>query len=81
MAFFGALTVEPIPARAGFIDKDEVYTFGLELTDEFIDVTLTGPNISERDDLSVVCFGNIGNGNGLLVDIPSDVKRARLMHG
>jgi hypothetical protein len=72
---------EPIPARACFIDKGELFTFGLEMTDEFIDVTLAGTNILDRDDLRVVFFGDLGNGNGLFVDIQSDVKRARLMHG
>jgi hypothetical protein len=69
MAFLGQRAGEPIPARDGFRDKDEVLTFGLELTDEFIDVTLAGTNIPDRDDLSVVCLGDIGNGNGLFVDI------------
>jgi len=81
MTFFRQRAVEPIPTRAGCIDKDEVFTFGLELTDECLDVTLTGPNISDRDDLRVVFLGNIGNSNELFVDIQSDVKRARLMHG
>jgi hypothetical protein len=72
---------EPLPARACFIDKDEVLTFGLELTDEGIDVTLAGTDIPERDDLSVVFFGDIGNSNGRFVDSQSDVKRARLGPG
>jgi hypothetical protein len=51
------------------------------MTDEFIDVTLAGTNILDRDDLRVVFFGDLDNGSGLFVDIQSDVKRARLMHG
>ena len=78
---FGQRAVEPIPARAGCIDKDEVLPFGLELTAEFIDVTLARTTMPDRDDLSVVCLGDIGNGNGLFVDISSDVKRARLVQG
>ena len=81
MAFFCQRAVEPIPARACFRDTDEVLTFGLELTDECIDVTLAGTNIPERDDLRMVFFGDRGNGNGLCMDIQSDVKRARLMQG
>jgi hypothetical protein len=81
LAFFGQIAVEPIPTRACFIDKDEVFTFGLELTDESIDVTLTGANIPDRDDLSAVVLSDIGNGNGLFVDIQSDIDRGRLVHG
>ena len=81
MAFFCPIAVEPIPARAGFIDKDEVLILGLELRDKLIDVTLAGTNIPDRDDLRVVFLSDRGNGNGFFVNIPSDVKRARLMPG
>jgi hypothetical protein len=55
--------------------------FGLHLPDELIDVTLARSDIAERDDLGVVFLGDVRNGNRLLMDIQSDVKRARLMHG
>jgi hypothetical protein len=81
MAFFCQRALEPIPARAGFIDKDEMRTFGLQLTDEFIDITLAGTNVAQGDNLGVVCFGDIGNGERLFVDIQTDVECARLVHG
>ena len=55
--------------------------FRLQLTNEFIAVTLARTDSAERDDLRVVCFGDVSNGNGLFMDIQSDVKRARLVHG
>jgi hypothetical protein len=58
--------IEPIPARAGFIDKDALRIFGLQLTREFIAITLAGTNVAKGDNLSVVCFGDIGNGEASL---------------
>jgi hypothetical protein len=81
MAFFCQRALEPIPARAGFIDKDAMRTFGLQLTDECIDITLAGTNGAQGDNLGVVCFGDIGNGDRLFVDIQTDGECARLVHG
>jgi len=81
MTFFGQIAIEPIPARASFIDKDELLTFGLQLTDELINVTLAGPNMAEGDDLSVVFFGDIGDRNRVFMNIQTDVECARLLHG
>ena len=39
------------------------------------------PMVPEVDDLGVVVLGDIGDGDGVFVDIQSDVKRARLAHG
>jgi len=69
MAFFGEIAIEPIPARASFINKDEKRTFGLQLTDEFIAITLAGTNVVNGDGLGVVVLGDIGNGKGLFVAI------------
>jgi hypothetical protein len=33
------------------------------------------------DDLGVVCFGDVGHGNRLLMDIQTNVKCAGLTHG
>jgi hypothetical protein len=55
--------------------------FGLQLPDEFIDVTLAGTNVAEGDDLSVVFFGDIGDRNRVFMDIQTDVECARLLHG
>jgi hypothetical protein len=81
MAFFGEIAVEPVSTGACLIDKDEMFTFRLHLPDELIDVTLARSDIAERDDLGVVFLGDVRNGNRLFMDIQSDVKRARLVHG
>jgi hypothetical protein len=60
MTFFGAIPVEPIATRASCIDKDEGRAFGLQPTEELIDVTLSRPYIAEREDLGVVFFSDIG---------------------
>jgi hypothetical protein len=81
MAFVGEIAVEPIATRTGFINKDEVRAFGLEPTDEVIDVTLSRPDIAEGDHLGVVLLGDTGDRDRVLMDIHSDVERARLVHG
>jgi hypothetical protein len=56
-------------------------TFGLQLTNEFINVPLAGPNVAEGDDLSVVFFGDLGDRNRVFMDLQTDVECARLLHG
>jgi hypothetical protein len=56
-------------------------TCGRQLTDELIDITLAGTNVAQGDNLGVVCFGDIGTGERLFVDIQTDGEWARLVHG
>lgn len=81
MAFLGEITVEPIPTWSRFIDKDQMFAFGLHFPDQLIDIALARADGAEVDDLSVVFFRNVGDSNGLFMDIHSDVERARLVHG
>jgi hypothetical protein len=53
----------------------------LQRADELINVDLPGADGAEVDDLSVVCFGDIGHGDGRCMDIQSDRERARRGHG
>jgi hypothetical protein len=55
--------------------------FGLLPSDELINIDLPGPDRAEVDDLGVVVFGNIGDGDRLFMDIQSDIERARLWQG
>ena len=81
VAFLRQIAVEPVATGSGFIDKDEVFGFGLQLADELIDVTLAGADGAEVDDLGAVILGDIGHGNRVFVDIHADVECARLGHG
>jgi hypothetical protein len=81
MAFFGQRALEPIPARAGFIDKAAMRTFGLQLTNKCIAITWAGTNGAQGDNLGVVCCGDRGNGARLFVDLQTDGECARLGHG
>jgi hypothetical protein len=58
-----------------------MFAFGLHLPDELIDVTLAWTDVAEGDDFGVVFLGDVRHGNRLCMDIQSDVKRARLVHG
>jgi hypothetical protein len=81
MALFGQIAVEPVPAGPSLRDKDELRGFGLQPTDELIDVTLAHPDVPEGDDLGTVIFSSIGNGKRIFVNIKTDVECARLCHG
>jgi hypothetical protein len=78
MAFLSEIAGEPIPTRPCFIDKDQMFAFGLHFPDEVVDIALACTNGAEGDNLSVVFLGNVGNGNRLFLDIHSDGERARL---
>ena len=78
MAFFGQRALEPVAAGAGFIDKDEWLTLGLQLPDELVDITLPGPDCAQRDDFRAIVLGDISDRDGLFMDIHADVERARL---
>ena len=81
VAFFGQRALEPIAAGAGFIDKDKLLALGLQLPDELVDRTLPGPDRAQRDDVRAIVLSNIGDRDGLFMDIHADVARARLCHG
>jgi hypothetical protein len=44
-------------------------------------ITLSCTDVAEGDDFGVVFLGDVRNGNRLFMDIQSDGKRARLVHG
>jgi hypothetical protein len=80
-AFLGEIAGEPLAARASFIDQDEAWAVGVQVTDELIDVTLSRPDVPPGDDLGVVVLGHISDRDRVLMDIHSDVARARPCHG
>jgi hypothetical protein len=58
-----------------------MFGLGWHLPDEVIDITLASANGAEEGGLGAVILRHISHGNRILVDIHSDVKRARLVHG
>jgi hypothetical protein len=72
--------VEPVPAGACLIAKDEMCTWRRHLPEELSEVPLSRPDVAEGDDLGVVFFGDIGDRNGVFRDIQTDVECARLLH-
>jgi hypothetical protein len=81
MTFVGEIAVEPRATRAGFIDQDKVWALGLQPPAEVIAVTRSCTDGVEEHDLSAVVLNDIGDGNRVLMDIQTDVKRARVTHG
>jgi hypothetical protein len=58
-----------------------VRAFRLQLPDALLDITWSTPNGAEEDDLGVVVFGDLGDGDRVFVDIHAEVERARVGHG
>jgi hypothetical protein len=74
----GAL--DPTQGLEGLDDRVSTPSFDL-CADELINVGVPGADRAAVDDLGAVVFGNRGDRDGLLMDILSDIERARLWHG
>jgi hypothetical protein len=48
---------------------------------QLINIALPGSDRAEGDDLRAMVLGDVGDRERLFVDISSDIKRARLLHG
>jgi hypothetical protein len=81
LALLGESAGAPIPTRTRFRDQDQMCAVGLQLPDAVVEVVLARANGAEVNDLGVVFVGNVGDRDGLLMNIHSDIERARLGHG
>jgi hypothetical protein len=59
VVFLGQIALEPIATGTGFVDEDQMFGFGLDLSGELIDVALTGANASEVGDLGTVILSHV----------------------
>jgi hypothetical protein len=81
MALFRQRAIEPVATGSRFIDEDQVFGFCLQLAHELINVAWPSANGPKVDDFSVVIFGDIGHGDGVLMDIQPHIECARVIHG
>jgi hypothetical protein len=81
MALFRQITIEPIATGTCFIDKDQMCGLGLELAGEVVNVTLACAHGPKVDDLSAVILRDVRHGDGVFVDIQTDIQCARVTHG
>ena len=81
VAFCGQRAREPTAAGAGFRDKDALRALGPQLPDARVDITLPGPDRPQRDDFRAIFLGDLGDRDGLCMDIHPSVECARLRHG
>jgi hypothetical protein len=72
---------QPGATRPRFIDTDERRTVGWSPPAALSEVARSRTTIPTGDDLGVMGVGDGGDGAGLLVDLHSDGKRARWVHG
>lgn len=77
----GQVPIQAIPARAGLIREAEVGRLALEPAQELRQVGVARANVADEDGrIGRVALG-VGHGDGLFVDVESDEKRRRLLHG
>jgi hypothetical protein len=74
-------TAAPVPAGAGFVDKDEVLALRVQFPDEHVDVTRARPNGTEEDNLCGIVVRHRSHRNGLFPNIQPDIQRTRLGRG
>jgi hypothetical protein len=81
VAFFHQVSLEPGAAGTSFVDEDELLPLRLQMPKPLLNIALPGPNSAEGEDRRAMVLGHRGDRDGLFVDISSDRKRARLVHG
>jgi hypothetical protein len=74
-------TREPVATGTSCGDEDELLALRPPRSDQLSDITLPGPDRAEGEDLGALCWGDLGDRHRLFVNIQSDIKRARLVHG
>jgi hypothetical protein len=63
------------------VAQHEVFGLRVQLSKQFVAVTLAGAERPPGEDLRVMVLGHGGDRAGLLMDVQADLKRARLGHG
>lgn len=79
--FLCEVAVEPVPTGIGFVDEDELFGFGGELSDKLVEVALASADGAQEDHLGVPLCRGIRYGDGFFVDIQTGVPCARVTHG
>ena len=75
----GQVTIEPVATGTSLVSKDKFLGFPPKLADQLVDVTLMGPDGTERDDLCLAVVGDIGDRDGLFVNIQTDEECVRMV--
>ncbi len=52
--------------------------FGLQPADQLVDIALPGAHRPEGDDVGIAVLGRVGDGDGVLVDVETNVDGATL---
>jgi len=75
------VAMKHVPARTGLVGELQVRGFALESADELVDVRLPGPDGSDEvRGIGPVGLG-VGDADRVLVNVQSDEKCGRLLHG
>jgi len=77
----GEVAVEHVAAGTGFVDDEESGRLAREVTQELVDVGLTGADGTHEDGFFRARLGGVGDRDGILVDVESDEEGGILGHG
>ena len=76
------IAIQPVPTRPRLVDEHQPRALRLELADQLVDVALPRTDRAQRHHLRAPVVRRVGHGDGLLVDIETNIDRlARLGHG
>jgi hypothetical protein len=81
VAWFHQGAREPRAAGIGVVDEAECLALRPQLPATLLAITLPGPDGAEGDHRGTMGWGDLGDGDGLLMAIHANVERARLCHG
>jgi len=75
------IAVEPVAAGPGLVDEHERRALALHLADEGVDVALPRADRAHVHGIGGAIGGRVGNGNGVLGNVETDIQCATVSHG
>jgi len=80
-ALEGQVAVQPVPAGAGLVDEHQLGALALKLADHGVDVALPRADGAPGYRAGGAIIARVRDGDGVLVDVETDVQCATVSHG
>ena len=77
----GQVAIEGVPARSGLVREHQRRRLRLESPDQFVEVRLARPDVTDELRWVGGLPLGMGDGHGIFVDVQTDEQRSRLRHG
>ena len=73
--------MKDVAAGARLVGNQQLGRLAMEPSQKLVDVALSGADGSDEGDVGAAILGGVGDGDGVLVDIETDIERGRVAHG